>query len=105
MTTPKYQLPGTGFFYRDDQQLRRSFRPWLRWLPCPILWKLSVWWYYHAGKASKKQVLFRIFAVGGINLLFGVWLVLLTGLWVGFAIYAALIVIVVALLSGMIIAE
>jgi len=44
---PKWQLPGidAGHFYRDDQQLRRSFQPWLRWLPSPILWRISVWMY------------------------------------------------------------
>lgn len=44
---PKYQLsnPNGGFFYRDDAQLRRAFRPWL---PCKLLWKMATWWYYHA---------------------------------------------------------
>lgn len=47
---PKYQLPGRdgGFFFRDDEQLRKSVGWWLRWLPCSIIWKIQVWWYYHA---------------------------------------------------------
>ena len=46
----KYHLtfPHASHCYRDDQQLRQSFRPWFRWLPCRILWRWSVWSYYHA---------------------------------------------------------
>ena len=56
-TKPTYRLPAPdgGFFYRDEKQLRRSFRPWVRWLPCWVLWKMAVWWYSHSGSESKKQ--------------------------------------------------
>jgi hypothetical protein len=47
--TPKWQLPGpdAGFFFTTDAQLRAFFRPYLRWLPCRILWPLAIWWYRH----------------------------------------------------------
>ena len=41
----KYYLSG-GLFYKNDAELRESFRPWLRWLPARLLWKISVWLYY-----------------------------------------------------------
>lgn len=46
----KYKLPSPhgGHFYKDDEQLRQSFRSWVRWLPCWVLWKLDKWWYFNA---------------------------------------------------------
>jgi len=45
---PKYRLPGKdgGFFFKDDAQLKRGAQPWMRWLPCWMLWKIAVWMYY-----------------------------------------------------------
>ncbi len=49
MPDVKYRLPGPhgGFFFKDDARLRQFFRPWLRWLPCWLLWKIATWAYFH----------------------------------------------------------
>lgn len=49
---PKWYLPWGNtwridHFYRDDEQLRRSFRWYLRWLAAPLLWKWSCWLWKH----------------------------------------------------------
>lgn len=45
----KYQLPPPhgGMFFKDDKQLKRSFRLWMRWLPCWLLWRIHIWMYFH----------------------------------------------------------
>jgi hypothetical protein len=51
--------PGNGILYKehlpdgypsvyivwakDDKQLRQLTAPWLRWLPCWLLWRLRIW--------------------------------------------------------------
>lgn len=45
----KWQLPAdrhASIYYRDDRQLKQSFRPMWRWLPAPVLWRIAVWMYY-----------------------------------------------------------
>lgn len=87
--------------FRDDAQLRCSFRPWLRWLPTRILWKLATWWYYHAGKGANPVAvidrLLQVLIIGVVFALLGIGYAILTGTYIQLAIYLAVVVIFMVL--------
>jgi hypothetical protein len=106
-TTPKYQLPGRdgGFFYRDDEQLRRSFRLWVRWLPCSVLWNMAVWNYSHSKPVSKRRSLLHILLAGGSAAIVGTILMLFTGACLAVSIYLVILLVIMAFSAGAVLAS
>lgn len=106
-TQPKYQLSGRdgGFFYRDDEQLRRSFRLWVRWLPCSVLWKMAVWNYYHAKAVSKRRSLLSLLLTGGSAVIGGIVLMLFTGASPAVLIPLVILLIILAFYAGAMLAS
>lgn len=104
---PKYQLPGRdgGFFYRDDQQLRRSFRPWVRWLPCSLLWKLAVRNYYHSKPTSKRRSLLSILLIGGSAAITGLVLMRFTGAYLAVSVPLVIVLVILAFYAGAVLAS
>jgi hypothetical protein len=104
---PKYQLPGKdgGFFYRDDKQLRRSFRPWLRWLPTLFLWKLACYWYYNSKPIGKVTAfLYGLIALIALALV-GIVITLFTGLYTMLEVYLIVVLVLWAFYMGAVIAS
>ena len=106
-TRPKYQLPGrdAGFFYRDDEQLQRSFRPWVRWLPCSVLWNIAVWHYYHSKSVSKRRSLLSILLAGGGAVIVGIVLMLFTGAPLAVSIPLVILLVILAFYAGAVLAS
>ena len=106
-TIPNYQLPGRdgGFFYRDDEQLRRSFRLWVRWLPCSVLWKMAVWNYYHSRPVSKRRSLLSLLLVGTGAALAGIVLMRFTGAYLVVSIPLVILLIILAFYAGAVLAS